>query len=61
MEIMIITHDGIKYESAKAVLFIFDDENVWIPKTVITEYDDTTVNVQQWFAEKEGLEVYESQ
>lgn len=60
---MILTHDGIVHEGteAKAVLFKFEDSNVWIPKSIISDYTDNIVEVKRWFAEERGLEVYESQ
>ena len=57
---MEICHDGISHETESTVLFYFDERDVWIPKSVINDYDDLVVEVEAWFAEKEGLEGYMS-
>lgn len=55
-----IQHDEIKVddENHKSILFIFDDEEVWIPRSIIEDYDDSVVEVQEWFAIKFELEGY---
>ena len=55
---MEICHDGISHETDDAVLFYFDERDVWIPKSVINDYDGLVVEVEPWFAEKEELEGY---
>jgi hypothetical protein len=47
--------DSVETETARAVLFIIDEEKVWIPKSQIDEWSSTWVTVKTWFAEKEGL------
>ena len=54
-EIVTIDHDGLVYETDDAKLFEIDDEKVWIPKSLISDEDDESVDVPEWFAEKEGL------
>lgn len=58
---MILAHDGIKYDSPEkqAVLFIFDETTVWIPRSLMEAYDENVVEVPTWFAEKEEIEIYE--
>lgn len=58
-ELIELIHNGIIKETKKAVLFEFEEE-VWIPRSVIEEYDNGYVTLEQWFAVKEELEVYES-
>ncbi len=57
---MEICHDGVSHETDDAVLFYFDERDVWIPKSVINDYDGLVVEVESWFAEKEELEGYMS-
>ena len=56
-----LAHDGVLRETEDAVLFLFDEEEVWIPLKLIDEYDDENeVVVPRWFIEQEGLEAYEA-
>ena len=50
-----VAYDKIKFVTEKAVLFDIDEEEVWIPKSVIVEVDGDEVCVASWFAEREGL------
>ena len=43
------------YETEKAVLYRIDIDDVWVPRSVHEEYDDGTILVQKWWAEKEGI------
>lgn len=51
------------HETQKAILFRIQNEEVWIPKSVINDLTLTkerfkksgTVEVAEWFAEKEGF------
>ena len=49
--------DELKHETEKAYLFVIDEEEVWIPKSVCEEVDEelNIVEIQEWFAEQEGL------
>lgn len=55
---MELTHDGIEHETDEAILFLFDEVSIWIPKSVIKDHDDLVVEVPDWFAEKAELEGY---
>jgi len=57
---MILLHDKVVHSTHKAVLFRFDTEDIWIPMSLIEEYDDSTVEVEDWFAEENELEGYEA-
>jgi len=53
-----IDYDHRVNETAKAILFLIDGEEYWIPKSVIIDDDEEesgSIEVAQWFAEKEGL------
>jgi hypothetical protein len=56
---MILSHDGVQAETAKAVLVTFEDNTVWIPLSLVDDYDEESIEVEDWFAEQEGLECYE--
>jgi len=58
---MKLVHDGIKVDkhNKNAMLFDFEGNEVWIPRSVIGEYNDVEVTIKDWFAEENGLEVYE--
>jgi hypothetical protein len=53
-----LTHDGIIRETDDAVLFNFDESKIWIPKSIIKDYDDLVIEVPNWFVEKAELEGY---
>lgn len=45
------------------LLLLDDDEELWVPKSVISDEGDynegdanCTISIQQWFADKEGIE-----
>jgi len=53
---VLIHYDKKIVETEQAVLIAIDTENQWIPFSVIEEdFDDGSMEVKQWFAEKEGL------
>lgn len=55
-ETVLIPFDTIFYETDLATRFDIDGRQIWIPKSVIEDvYDDNTVEVARWFAEKEEL------
>ena len=41
--------------SLKAVLYVIEGDEYWLPRSVIDDFEDGTVAVARWFAEKEGL------
>lgn len=61
--------EGVRIENVyvsratdKALLCVIDDEEKWIPKSVVhddsevwKEFDEGTLILKTWFAEKEGL------
>ncbi len=43
-------------ETDKAILFLIEDDEVWIPKSVIEDDDCMgTIEVATWFCDREGL------
>ena len=50
--------DDWKHSTDKSHLFVIDDQEVWIPKSVIEDLDDANgiVLVAEWWASKEGLD-----
>lgn len=42
--------------SDKAILLIIDDEEVWLPRSQITEMTEETVTVTKWIADEKGLD-----
>jgi hypothetical protein len=55
-ELIDIEYDELKHETDMAYLVIIDGDEVWIPKSVCElDEDNQIIEVQEWFAEKEGL------
>lgn len=54
-----LSHDGIVAQTSQAILFRFEENTVWISKSLIKEYEYNSVTVKYWFAEEEELEEYE--
>jgi len=54
-----INYDEILQDTGEggATLFQMDDEEVWVPNSLITDFDEDvySVEIPVWFAEKEGL------
>jgi hypothetical protein len=48
--------DSFETETHRAVLFKVDGEKLWVPKSVVDDWTDDWVDVQRWWAEKEGLD-----
>ena len=50
-----------RHQTDEAVLVFDGDRDCWIPKSCIEDNDfmdyenDTVINVEEWFAKKEGL------
>ena len=38
-----------------AILFRIDDEEIWVPRSLISELGDQSFEVPEWFATKEEL------
>lgn len=59
-----IDYDSIEYETDRAMLFIIEDDKVWVPKSCI-HHDDMSgiadgeppeiVRIMEWFALEHGL------
>jgi len=50
--------DEFKHQTTKAWLVVIDGDDVWVPKSISIyepEDDPTSIQIQQWFCEKEGL------
>jgi hypothetical protein len=51
-----IDYDSIEMETDKAILFLIDDEEVWLPKSTIEIDEKTkTITLPEWLAKKSGL------
>ncbi|MCK4821700.1 hypothetical protein KA005_38395 [bacterium] len=61
MHSIILTWDKIKATTSLAVLFVFGDDVVWIPKSQITDLDqeNKTLEIPLWLAEEKEIENYE--
>jgi hypothetical protein len=50
-----IGFDSIKRQTDRAVLFVIDDDDVWIPKSVISAIEGDCADVAEWWARREGF------
>jgi len=61
---MILKYDSIKVDKPdlKAVLFVFGDDEVWIPRSQIRDLDEnrSEIDIPSWLAIDKGIEAYES-
>ncbi len=50
-------YDAVERDTDLAVLFRGDKEKFWVPKSLISDWDEKKkqFDVPEWFAEKEGL------
>jgi hypothetical protein len=57
-EMVGIEHEGIERDEPKddAVLFHCQDKVVWIPRSQLDDYDDGTMIIPRWLADKRDLE-----
>lgn len=62
MDTVTIQVEEVIRETDLALLFLIDDDEVWMPKSVITDGDEIEVGaceieieVAEWFAKQEGL------
>ncbi len=53
-----VQHDGIVLDEDqyRAILFKIADEDVWIPRSVIVEFDENSVTVPRWKAQELGVD-----
>ncbi len=50
-----VVHGGIVRETRKAVLFVIRGQQVWLPKSHLTSFDQRTVLMSGWLAREKGL------
>lgn len=62
VELVEIDFDHVEASTRDAILFVIDDREVWVPRSLIVDgesiYDDEedgSFEVPEWWAEKEGL------
>lgn len=50
--------DSIEHETEKAYLLVFNGEQLWVPKSVIHDWNKPAneVEISEWFAEREGID-----
>ena len=53
-----IQHDGIVLdeEQYRSILFKIDDDDVWLPRSQIVEFDNESVTIPRWLAEERDLD-----
>ncbi len=53
-----VTHDGVVLDEDKyrAILFKINDDDVWITRSVIVEFDGDSVTIPRWKAQELDLE-----
>jgi len=56
---MILVHNGIQFETDKEILFIFEDNPVWVPKSIIEYFDYSEIDIPIWFVRQHNLVDYE--
>ena len=51
-----IKYDSIEMETEGAILFLIDEEEIWIPRSIcVLDEKMKTVTVPVWFAKKNSL------
>ena len=60
-EIITLVWDKIEAMTPLTILFTFGDDDVWIPKSQITDLDEKTktLEIPLWLAEEKEIEDYE--
>jgi len=60
-ETITVVYDWIDHTTDKAILFFFGDDEIWLPKSQITDLDEVanTVEIPLWLAEEKEIEDYE--
>ena len=60
-EIIILVWDKIEAMTPLAILFTFGDDDVWLPRSQITDIDEKTktLEIPLWLAEEKEIEDYE--
>lgn len=50
-----LEHDGVERVTKKAVGVKIGDDVQWFPRSVVVSIGKSEIEVQAWFADKEGL------
>ena len=50
-----VDHDGILYETTKAILFDIGGDKVWLPRSQIIDHGEEQVGITPWIAEQKGI------
>lgn len=60
-ELVSLGYDKITAMTPRAILFVFGDDEEWLPKSQITDLDEQllVVEIPLWLAEKKEIEGYE--
>jgi len=60
-ERIILVYDFIEHETESAYLVVFEEAEVWIPKSLsILDTKNETIEVPLWLAEDKEIEIYEA-
>jgi len=59
METLELVYDKIIKETEEAKLIKFGDKKVWVPKSIIEEENEHTIEIEEWFVLEYELEGYE--
>lgn len=52
-------HGGVVTETAKAKLMrVFNGQEIWIPKSLISDESSSTITIPEWFADKLERDFY---
>lgn len=51
-----VAYSKVNKLTDKAILLVIDDEEVWIPRSQITEMAGDTITVTKWIADEKGLD-----
>lgn len=57
-EPILITYDEIVHETGKARLYQFGAARVWLPLSLITDDNGSTVEIPEWLAISKEIEGY---
>lgn len=61
---MILVFDSVLHQTEQAILFQFGDEQKWVPKSVMPNWEKDIeglglIEIKDWFIELNSLEDYE--
>jgi len=58
-ERIVLVYDFIEHETKDAYLIVFEEAEVWIPKSLsILDTKNETIEIPLWLAEAKEIEVY---